>query len=372
MESVANTRSPSTIKRLNYIGSKYQLLEWLQENIECQIETSFQGLRIADLFAGTGVVSLHFSNLGATVTSNDVEAYSSTIAKALLKSSFNKTCQEIVEEINESFLESNEGLAGFITQNYSPYEDCRRQFFTVENAKRIDYVREFLFKSLRQERITEDDYSFLMASLLVSADSIANVPAVYGSFLKAFKQKAKNSFVLRPLYDEKTDEKTKEPKNHVVYSLPVVQVAQQMEPVDVVYLDPPYNERQYSTNYFPLNMIAKTPEETNSFLPLKGVTGIPHDCYRSDFCKKTKVKEAFRELFTALHKKTKWIFLSYNSESLLSKAIMLEIIEKTCPRSKTEVIERDYKRFKNFDYGKDSNETGEVIEYLFCVRCQLN
>ena len=368
METATNNRSPSTIKRLNYIGSKYQLLEWLQENIVGQIGTTFQGLRVADLFAGTGVVSLHFANLGATVTSNDAEVYSSTIVKALLNSSFNETCQKIVKEINDSFSETDQGLVGFITQNYSPYEDCRRQFFTVENAKRIDYVREFLFKALRQERITENDYSFLMASLLVSADSIANVPAVYGSFLKAFKQKAKNSFVLRPLYDENTEEH----KNHVVYSLPVVQLAQKMEPVDLVYLDPPYNERNYSANYFPLNMIAKTPEETNSFPPLKGVTGIPHDCYRSDFCKKTKVKEAFRELFAFLQSKTKWIFLSYNSESLLSKTTMLEIIQQTCPGSHTEVIERDYKRFKNFDYGKDSNETGEVIEYLFCVRCQLN
>ena len=363
----SSIRSPSTIKRLNYIGSKYQLLEWLQENIQDQIQTPLNGLRVADLFAGTGVVSLHFANLGATVTSNDAEAYSSTIAKALLKSSFNETCQEIVKEINETLSQSDQGLVGFITQNYSPHEDCRRQFFTVENAKRIDYVREFLFKARREERITEDDYSFLMASLIVSADSIANVPAVYGSFLKAFKQKAKNSFVLRPLFDtiDKTD--TTNSANHTVYSLPVTQVAHQMDPVDVVYLDPPYNQRNYSTNYFPLSMISKTPEETDSFPALKGVTGIPHDCYRSDFCKKTKVKEAFRELFSALQSKTKWIFLSYNSESLLSKSSMLEIIQKTCPGSKTEVIDRDYKRFKNFDYGKDSNETGEVVEYLFCI-----
>jgi len=363
---MSTSRSPSTIKRLNYIGSKYQLLEWLQENIQDQIQMPLNGLRAADLFAGTGVVSLHFANLGATVTSNDVEAYSSTIVKALLKSSFNEICQKIVKEINETLSQSDQGLVGFITQNYSPHEDCRRQFFTVENAKRIDYVREFLFKARREERITEDDYSFLTASLIVSADSIANVPAVYGSFLKAFKQKAKNSFVLRPLFDDKTNNDTTV-NSHAVYSLPVVQVARQMDPVDVVYLDPPYNERNYSTNYFPLSMIAKTPEETDSFPPLKGVTGIPHDCYRSDFCKKTKVKEAFRELFSALQSKAKWIFLSYNSESLLSKASMLEIIEKTCPGSKTEVIERDYKRFKNFDYGKDSNETGEVVEYLFCI-----
>ena len=87
---------------------------------------------------------------------------------------------------------------------------------------------------------------------------------------------------------------------------------------DVLYLDPPYNERQYSKNYFPLNIIAKTPEQLLTELPLKGKTGIPTDCFLSPFCKKgNSVENAFKFLFSGL--KTKWIFLSYNSESIISK-----------------------------------------------------
>lgn len=128
---------------------------------------------------------------------------------------------------------------------------------------------------------------------------------------------------------------------------------------DMVYLDPPYNERQYSKNYFPLNIIAKTPEQLLTELPLKGKTGIPADCFISPFCKKGHcVETAFDTLFREL--KTKWIFVSYNSESIVSKDKMLEIMSKYGTAS---VVERDYKRFKSFEYNNDVN----IQEYLFCL-----
>ena len=370
--------TPSSIKRLNYIGSKYQLLDWLRETMISQTGwESFQKKRVADLFAGTGVVSLHFANLGAVVTSNDAERYSSTIVRALLKSEYTEKCKEIVQEINRLLQRPVAELpSGYITENYSPYQECRRQFFTIENAKKIDLVRSYLAKAREREEVTHDEYTFLMASLIVSADAISNVPAVYGCFLKNFKQKAKNPFVLVPLFQTNgvnNGDNTNGVSNgvtsneHQVYNASILEAVKQMNKVDMVYLDPPYNERNYSANYFPLNMIAKTPEETREFPELKGVTGIPFDCFRSDFCKKTKVKEAFRSLFAGLKEKTDWIFLSYNSESLVTRADMIKLVKEVYPSAKIEVIEREYKRFKNFDYGKDSNDTGEVVEYLFSI-----
>jgi adenine-specific DNA-methyltransferase len=129
---------------------------------------------------------------------------------------------------------------------------------------------------------------------------------------------------------------------------------------DMVYLDPPYNHRQYSKNYFPLNIIAKTPEQLTIEAPLKGKTGIPVDCFISPFCKKGKpVEVAFETLFREL--KTKWIFLSYSSESIVSKEKMLELMGKY---GDVEVVEQDYKRFKSFEY----NEDKAVLEYLFCLK----
>jgi adenine-specific DNA-methyltransferase len=129
-----------------------------------------------------------------------------------------------------------------------------------------------------------------------------------------------------------------------------------------VYLDPPYNERQYSKNYFPLNIIAKTPEQLLTEEPLKGKTGIPTDCFISPFCKKGDVVEdALDTLFRNL--RTKWIFLSYNSESIVSKERMLELMGRYGEAS---VIERDYKRFKSYEYNDDI----VIQEYLFCLQKQ--
>jgi adenine-specific DNA methylase len=137
-----------------------------------------------------------------------------------------------------------------------------------------------------------------------------------------------------------------------------------VEQNDFVYLDPPYNDRQYSKNYFPLNIIAKTPKQLEKEPELKGKTGIPTDCFISPFCKKGKtVEESFEKLFKEL--KTSWIFLSYNSESLISKSRMCEIMEKY---GNVSVIERDYKRFKSFEYNKDK----EIKEYLFCLKIREN
>jgi adenine-specific DNA-methyltransferase len=133
---------------------------------------------------------------------------------------------------------------------------------------------------------------------------------------------------------------------------------------DITYIDPPYNERQYSKNYFPLNIIAKPPQQLESVSEapvLKGKTGIPADCFVSPFCKRGGgvCEAAFDKLFREL--KTKWIFLSYNSESIVSKEKMLEIMGHYGVAS---VEECDYKRFKSFKY----NGNLEIKEYLFCLR----
>ena len=97
----------------------------------------------------------------------------------------------------------------------------------------------------------------------------------------------------------------------------------------------------------------------NLNVTLKGKTGIPGDCFISPFCKKGEtVEKAFDLLFSKL--KTKWVFLSYNSESIVSKEKMLDIMKKYGTAS---VIERDYKRFKSFEYNKDV----DIKEYLFCL-----
>jgi adenine-specific DNA-methyltransferase len=342
------------IIRLNYIGSKYQLLDWLTDAIKCFTGLkNFKNYTIADLFAGTGIISYHFRNLGAHVVANDAEIYSSIIAHAFAVSQYNKVCADFIMQMNDELTAGkHKEVVGYITRCYSPYADCKRMFFTVENAQRIDYVRIELEK--RRENLSDNDLKFLLASLIVSADAISNVPAVYGCYLKNYKAKALKLMNYKPIHTNSTIAAT----GSKVYNMDILN-ADLLTTLhaDIVYLDPPYNERQYSKNYFPLNMIISPSAEE-----LKGKTGIPEECFLSPFCRRGEVESAFNALIAELVAgKTKWIFISYNSESLLSREKMIELLSAF---GEVEVIERDYKRFKSFEYNEDT----AIREYLFCLR----
>jgi adenine-specific DNA-methyltransferase len=345
------------LHRLNYIGSKYQLLDWITSTIKEKTGwQSFKNKTIADLFGGTGIVSYNFRKLDTTVISNDAELFSSIITSAFTKSTYNDKTKEILNKLNNELeLDNNITIAGYITNNYSPYKENERMFFTEENAHKIDYIRQRI-EDLKTT-ISNEDYTFILASLLISADTISNVPAVYGCYLKNFKNKALKTFTLIPVHRYSILPSSES----ITFNLDVLSdVLLDTIKADVVYLDPPYNERQYSKNYFPLNMIAKEPYKLIDEPELKGKTGIPIDCFISPFCKKGKtVEESFDKLFNNL--KTKWIFLSYNSESLVSKDRMIELMGKY---GEVSIVERDYKRFKSFEY----NEDKAIKEYLFCLK----
>lgn len=341
------------LQRLDYIGSKYQLLEWLQTTLREKTGwTSFEGKRIADLFGGTGVVSYAFRSQGAVVVSNDAELYSSVVTAAMTMSVYNDKVKQLIAQLNTDL--QTQKVVGYMTRNYSPYETCTRKFFTTDNAQKMDFVRQRI--ECLKPALSKEDHTFLLASLLVSADLISNTPAVYGCYLKNFKKTALKPFVLLPIHT-----RTHPPAvGSTTYQKDVLSPELHKEiNVDLVYLDPPYNERQYSKNYFPLNQLAKDPSVVAQDPPIKGVTGIPQDCFLSPFCKKGKpVEDAFETLFREL--KTRWIFVSYNSESLLSKEKMVELMKKY---GSVTYVEADYKRFKSFKYNKDK----EIKEYLFCL-----
>jgi adenine-specific DNA-methyltransferase len=335
---------------------------------------SFENKTVADLFAGTGVVSHHFRLQGATVYSNDAELYSAVIAHAFTRSFYTERVRQVIAEMNAA---TAHAPPGFVTRHYSPYEGNERMFFTVENARRIDAVRAMLeATATATAALTHDEYQFILASIIISADAVSNVPAVYGCYLKNFKTKATKPFVLTPIHtvtaasasaSASASGSAESVTKSAVFNADVIAdpafLATTLPPADIAYLDPPYNERQYSKNYFPLNIIAKTPAALIAEPPLKGKTGIPTDCFLSAFCRKGAAAEtAFDTLIRGL--RAKWIFLSYSSESIVSKEKMMEILSRYGTVS---VTEREYKRFKSFEY----NEDKAINEYLFCLEKKM-
>jgi adenine-specific DNA-methyltransferase len=348
------------IRRLNYIGSKYQLLTWLTDTICAQTGwTSLAGHKVADLFAGTGVVSHWFRQHGATVATNDAEAYSAIIAHAFTRSVATERVLALLATLQTEMdtAAAHTSTTGFVSTHYAPnpVTGSTRMFFTLDNARRIDYLRERI--EAERSHLTDDEHKFVLASLLLAADAVSNVPAVYGCFLKNFKQKA-----LQPLRLQPVHQTTIAPSaDSCAYHSDVLALASTIDGVEAVYLDPPYNTRHYSKNYFPLNTIALPPTEAGP--ALHGKTGIPDDCFLSPFSSSlAAATAAFDRLFTEL--KPPWLFLSYSNEGTVSREKMEELLAK---HGTVVVVEREYQRFKSFEY----NATGTTKEYLFCLRRRL-
>lgn len=194
---------------------------------------------------------------------------------------------------------------GFIYKNYSlggtVGTEFERQYFSDANAMKCDAIRSKIETWKNKKLITENEYHFLLASLLESIDKVANTASVYGAFLKKLKKSAEKSMVLKPAEFFLNDH------DHDVYNKDIAELITSTSH-EVVYLDPPYNHRQYSGNYHILETIAKYDSPR-----IKGKTGM-RDCsaQKSLYCSRDKVKEAYRDLITKID--AKYIFLSYNDE----------------------------------------------------------
>jgi len=333
---------------LNYIGCKHTLLPILlsicKENIG---DTSMKTMSFMDLFAGTGVVGFNLCDSFKSCDANDLEYYSYIINSALLKCCYTDNIQKWIQRCNDLDV-IEEGL---IYRNYAPSPFTDRMFFTSENAKKADAIRQYIEKQFKEPGVmTEEEYVFLLASLLVSIDKVANTSCVYGAYLKSFKKPALKPLLLQPIHT-KTSIENKEKNNVFNQTAESISITNYY---DVVYMDPPYNQRQYSANYSPLNYIAKYEES----IVLKGKTGLIENYNKSDFCKKTEVKKAFSALIENV--KCKYLILSYNNEGLLSVDELKEILVK---KGLVKLYKIQYAKFK----AQKNVEKKYVEEYIWFV-----
>jgi len=326
---------------VNYIGSKHKLSSWIKEIIVDRVG-ELKDLVFCDIFAGTGIVARVFKKDVRKIISNDIEYYSYVLNRNYIKNHRAiKRADELIDELNR--LEPKEG---FIYKNYCLGSGSGRQYFSDENGKKIDCIREKIEEWYKSNKIEQNEYYFLLASLIESADKVANTASVYGAFLKHLKKSAKKKLILEAAYFEENEnehEVLQEDANLLIKKISG----------DILYLDPPYNHRQYGANYHLLNTIA----EYKPFEP-RGVSGL-REYYRSKYCRKNEVCQAFDELIKSA--KFKYIFLSYNNEGLMSQENIEKIMSKYGKYSLEKV---KYQRFKA---DKDENRThkaNKTYEYL--------
>ena len=327
---------------MNYIGSKLKLCQhFLPETIKSVCGTDLSQKTFCDIFAGTGIVGRTFKTSVKKVISNDIEYYSYILNKNYIENHRPlKNAENLVSELNEiSFC-----VDGFIYKNYCLGGNGERQYFSDENGKKIDSIRIKIEEWKNNGKINKSMYYFLLASLLESADKVANTASVYGAYLKNLKKSAKKQMILESADFELND------NEHEVFKSDANELITRISG-DILYLDPPYNTRQYGANYHILNTIA----EYKPFVP-KGKTGL-REYTRSKYCSVSSVKEEFENLIKNAN--FKYIFLSYNNEGLMSVEDVRRIMRKY---GRYDLAQTDYQRFK-----ADSNRFNKAkstVEYL--------
>lgn len=314
---------------------------FIKNTVSETVGTDLSNLVFCDLFAGTGIVGRTFKPLVKQVIANDVEFYS-----YVLNRNYIGNHQEILYEERIGFLNNLKDSEGFVFHNYSENGKEGRLYFSAENGKKIDAIRQQIESWKNADEITDDDYYFLLASLIESADKVANTASVYGAYLKKIKKSAQKEMILKPALFTLNSHK------HQVFNKDSNALIKEIKG-DILYLDPPYNKRQYGSNYHLLNTIAKY----DLFEPL-GKTGL-RTYYRSAYCKKNEVKNSFVELIKNAN--FKYIFLSYNNEGLMTENEVKSILSAYGKYSLKTI---DYQRFKA-DKTENRNHTATAtVEYL--------
>ena len=328
---------------MNYIGSKHKLSNFIKSTVHSVVGEDLSDKTFCDIFAGTGIVGRVFKPEVKKVIANDCEYYSYVLNKNYIENHTeiaDKQC--FIDELNNIPLIDN----GFIYKNYCVGGGTERQYFSDHNGKKIDTIRQKIEEWKNENKISSNLYYFLLASLLECADKVANTASVYGAYLKQLKKTAQKELVLQPaIYDFNDHE-------HQVYNKDSNLLISEIEG-DILYLDPPYNARQYGANYHLLNTIAKY----DNFIP-KGKTGM-REYQKSNYCSSAKVFVEFENLIK--NARFKYIFLSYNNEGLMSVANVKNTMQKY---GKYDLAEIDYQRFKADKTENRNHKADKTKEYL--------
>ena len=242
------------------------------DNIMCVLRQNASNINIvADLFAGSGVVASCFKSAGFKVISNDIMYFSYVLNRGSIclnkKPSFdNLKIKNPIHYLNNLELRDTGFLIEdcFIFRNYSPNEKCERMYFQSKNAVKIDIIRLTIEEWRNKNLINDDEYFYLLASLISAVPYVSNITGVYAAYLKTWDVRTYNELVLKDVKIIESQEQ------HSAFNIDANELARNIS-ADLVYIDPPYNERQYVPNYHVLETVARydSPAITGETIPSK-------------------------------------------------------------------------------------------------------
>lgn len=335
---------------MRYIGSKNNLLKnidlFIRSNINLNKEMS-----MFDAFSGTGTVGRYFKDR-FQIYSNDNLYFSFLIQKGLIEMNEYPAFYGLKEiGINnpfDFFNNTQEKLPGHVFNSYSYGGISERKYLSEDNGQKIDYILFQLNDWVSNKVISSCEKDYILGSLVYHIPSFSNIGGTYGSFLKHWDKRALKNlefYGLPVINNSKSNKSFCNDINEIIGTIYS----------DILYLDPPYNQRQYAPNYHMLESIAR-----EDFIDLRGKTGLrDYSNQKSEFCVKSKAADALEKIL--VNSNSKHVVLSYSSDGLLKYEEIETIFNK--------ILLKDTFNFQKIPYRKFKRTAGPekktLYEYLF-------
>jgi adenine-specific DNA methylase len=331
---------------MRLLGNKTRLLTEIEGFLT---ERGVTGGTFTDIFCGTARVGRHFKSLGFRVFANDRLSMCFTKAVAEVEVNGYPSFAALREKYRKVFRSRAFGGAGgspdlpeaarplsdvlrllsyrldpeesLIYRNFCPGGGAGRMYFSDENGRHIDAILRFIRENNNQGHLSRHELYLLLSVLLDAADRVANISGTYGAYLKKFQSNA-----LNPLRLE-VPEITSSTKKHQAFHSDANELVRELD-TDVLYIDPPYNSRQYAANYHVLEIIAEhhTIENLEAYeTSLYGKTGLrPYATEKSAYCVPPLRGRSGGDVLSAmadliLSSRARHVLVSYNEEGLLSR-----------------------------------------------------
>ena len=317
---------------IKYLGSKRTLIPVLSQLGEAS------GAKTAlDLFTGTTRVAQAFKKLGMNVTASDVASYAECFGKTWIEldgDSVNHS--ELAEALAE--LEALPGDAGYFTQKFC----VEARYFQPKNGERVDAIRERIESDYRDSWM----YYPLLTSLILGADRVDSTTGIQMAFLKGWASRSGNRLDLR-------DPELLTGEGRSIRG-DALEIVKDLPPVDLAYLDPPYNQHRYFSNYHIWESLVRWDKPETYGIANKRLDARDADM-KSPFNSKKTMSKALAQLVDDL--KCETMVLSYNNESWLSRDDLMDIASR---RGHVEIMDFDFKRYVGSQIGV-FNKAGQRV-----------
>ena len=336
-----------------YLGNKRRLLPLLSEAIALTGQPP--GATFLDLFAGSGVVARLAKSLGYRVVASDWEPFSYWLNRAVVGVNHPPAFAALGEPAAVfDRLNTLPPIDGYLASHYCPADDTapdpdrERLFFTRVNGRRLDAMREQIAEWEAAGRIDEAEKGYLLAPLLFTTSYVSNTSGVFKAFHRGwggrtgtalYRILSRATLVPPILYDNG--------RANLVVQQEAAALAGSVS-AEIAYLDPPYNQHQYGSNYHLLNTVAlwDKPPVRPTFTPdgPRDKSAIRLDWRterRSAFCSRRTAVAALTDLLDRID--ARWLIISYSSDGIIPAEELLALLSR---QGRLQVLTRRYKRYR--------------------------